>query len=165
MEFDKNLLEELAEAAHEILCNSLRAERYKYGPETRQDEKIHSSLRPYAELPEDEKEQNRNNVRDIPNKLASVGYAIVPARSEDAPVEFLDSEVEKLAEMEHERWMQEKLDAGWKYAKTTDKAKKLHQCLVSWDELPQDEKDRDRVLVIGIPRILAKAGYTMVKLG
>jgi len=164
MELDKALLERLAEAAHEVFSGDLKAKGHKYGSVTRKSKKAHSALKPYVELPEDEKEQNRNNVRDIPNKLASVGYALLPARSGEAPGEFSEDEVGKLAEAEHERWMQQKLDAGWKHAKKTNKAKKLHKDIVSWHDLPQDEREKDRVLVRGIPKILEKAGYTMVKL-
>lgn len=163
MGLDKDLLEKLAEAAHEIFCDSLRQEGYKYGPETRQDEKIHSSLGPYAELPEDEKEQNRNNVRDIPNKLASIGYAIIPARSNEAPGEFLDIEVEKLAEMEHERWMQEKLDAGWKPGPTRDLENKTSPALVAWSELPEEEREKDRSSVRGLPAFLARARFQIYR--
>jgi hypothetical protein len=162
--FDKNLLEKLAEAAHEVFCDDLRAKRYKYGPLTLEDKKEHNSLKPYAELPENEKESNRNNVKDIPNKLAIVGYAMVATRGSEASNKFQNDEVEKLAIIEHERWMKEKLDAGWQYAKMTDKAKKLNKFLISWDKLPEDEKEKDRVLVKGIPIILAKAGYIMVKI-
>lgn len=165
MELDKELLETLAEATHEVFCDDLRAKGYKYGPITRESKKVHSSLKPYAELTEDEKEQNRNNVKDIPNKLASVGYALLPARSDETPSGFSDDEIEKLAGMEHERWMQQKLDTGWRYAKKTNKLKKLHKELVAWHGLPHKEQEKDHSLVRGIPKILAKAGYTMVKLG
>ena len=71
--------------------------------------------------------------------------------------------MEFLAEAEHERWMQSKLDDGWTYAPKTDKAKKLHNCLVAWKDLPEDEKEKDRDPMRGIPVILAKAGYAIVK--
>ena len=164
MEPDKNLLEKLAEAAHEVFCDHLRTEGYSYGPETREDEKIHSSLKPYRKLPENEKEQNRNNVRDIPNKLASIGYAMIPARGKEPTGEFSNDEVTISARMEHERWMEEKLDVGWKYAKETNKPKRQHKLLVPWENLPPEEQEKDYILVRGIPQILAKAGYTMVKL-
>ena len=164
MEPDVKLMEKLAEAAHEVFCDHLRAEGYRYGPETREDEKIHSSLKPYRKLPENEKEQNRSNVRDIPNKLSSIGYTMIPARGKELTSELNDEEVALLARMEHERWMQEKLDAGWKYAKETDKPKRQHKLLVPWENLPPDEQEKDYIMVRGIPQILAKAGYTMVKL-
>jgi hypothetical protein len=163
MELDKEIIEDLAKAAHEVFCAELKARGYRYGSVTSDARKEHSSLKPYAELPDDEKEQNRNNVRDIPNKLTVIGYTLVPARGNAVAHGFTKDEIEKLAEMEHERWMRDKLNAGWKYAKTTNKTKKLHQCIVDWDKLPDYEKDKDRILVNGIPKILARAGYTMTK--
>ena len=162
---DKNLVEKLAEAAHKIFYEDLIVKGYKYGSVTQESKKENGLLKPYTILSEDEKESNRKNVRDIPNKLATVGYSMVAARGSETPGKFQNDDIEKLAIMEHERWMQEKLDTGWQYAKMTDKAKKLHQCLVSWDKLPEDEKEKDRVLVRGIPDILAKAGYIMVRIG
>lgn len=164
IELDKDTIEKLAKACHEIFYDSLKTKHHKYGPFTDTKKKVHSSLRPYESLPENEKEQNRANVRDIPNKLAIAGYIFIPARGIERPTEFTDVEVEKLAEIEHERYVKEKLDAGWKYAVKTNNARKLHKDLVDWDKLPETEKEKDRVLVKGIPQILAKAGYMMVKL-
>ena len=48
--------------------------------------------------------------------------------------------------------------------KLTRWQKKLNKFLIPWDKLPEDEKEKDRVLVKGIPTILAKAGYIMVKI-
>lgn len=164
MEPDENLLEKLAEAAHEVFCDHLRAEGYRYGSENREDEKIHSSLKPYRKIPENEKEQNRNNVRDIPNKLASISYSMIPARGKELTSEFSDEEITLLAKMEHGRWMQDKLDTGWNYAKETEKSKRQHELLVPWENLPLEEQEKDYIMVRGIPQILVKAGYTMVKL-
>lgn len=179
------LPEELAEAAHEVFCQKLRSEGYTYGPQTDDKKKTHSSLLPYAKLPEDEKQQNRSNVQDIPNKLARAGYRMIPARSNEAPVSFPPSVVEQLAEMEHERWVKTKVDAGWRWAPETEKDKKLHKDLLPWrrlsdeertrlyppaevaalgvEELPDEEKEKDRELMRAIPQILAKAGYTIVR--
>jgi len=163
MNIDEIIVEQLAKAAHEIFCESLTAKGYIYGLQTDDSRKAHSSLIPYDMLPEDEKEQNRSSVRDIPQKMGAIGYNIVPAFEDQTIFSLSDKEIEKLAEMEHERWIQAKLDAGWKYAPVTDKSIKLHQWIVPWSQLPGKEKDKDRVLVKSIPKILAKAGYVMVK--
>ena len=119
---DINLLEKLAEAAHEIFYEDLIVKGHKYGQFTQESKKEHGLLKPYAKLSEEEKESNRNNVRDIPNKLASVGYEIVKNNNKDTPDKFTIYEIKKLAKMEHDRWMQEKLNDGWQYAKKTDRA-------------------------------------------
>jgi hypothetical protein len=163
VELEGQMLECLAEAAHLVFSEGLKARGFHYGPKTDEILKTHNALLPFAELTEDLKEQNRLNVRDIPIKLAVAGYIMIPARSNEPPFNFPGEPLERLAQEEHVRWMQTKLDDGWTYAPETDKAKKLHQCLVSWNELPEEEKDKDRDLVRGIPNILARAGYAIVK--
>ena len=165
LELEGDLLERLAEAAHSVFCEGLRSEGYQLGPVTDEKKKIHSSLRPFSELPEDEQEQNRQNVRDIAEKLALSGYVMRPARSNEPPFEFPGMESELLAEREHERWLRDKLAAGWQYAAKTDKPRKLHQAILPWEKLPESEKEKDRRMVRGIPMILARAGYAVEKVG
>jgi len=185
IELQDELLETLAEAAHHVFIKELRDNGYKPGPKTDDRLKTHNALKPYAELPEDEKEQNRGNVRDISNKLERAGYVMIPARSNEPPFDFPGADLESLAAMEHERWMKAKIEAGWRWAAESDKASQLHKDLVPWrkltpeeraqlssvesaaigsDELPDSEKEKDRILVRGIPKILAQAGYTVVKI-
>ena len=165
IELEGDLLEKLAIAAHEVFCDGLKKKGYRYGPQTDSKQKIHSSLLPYEKLPEDEKEQNRLNVRDIANKLSHTKYLMRPARSHERPFNFPEDDLDTLSRMEHERWMNDKLNAGWQYAAKTDKMKKLHKALVPWEKLPKKEKDKDREMVRGIPRILARAGYAVEKTG
>jgi hypothetical protein len=164
VELDRDTVEKLAEACHAIFYDSLKAKNYRYGPVINRKKREHSSFLPYASLPENEKEQNRANVRDIPNKLSTAGYVFIPARGNESPADFTSEEIEKLAELEHERYLKQKYADGWKYGARTNKPKKLHSALVDWDKLPEHEREKDRVLVKGIPQILARAGYMMVKL-
>lgn len=159
----EDFLEGLTKAAHGVFCDSLRAEGYVYGPVTSEENKTHSSLLPYAELPNSEKEANRSFVRDIPNKLDTVGYALVPATGEAGSREFSKDEIDLLAQMEHQRWMREKLAQGWRYGETTDRENKVHSLLVPWDSLPPEEKKENCLLIQNIPGILARAGYTMIQ--
>lgn len=153
IELSGQVLEDLAEAAHQI---------YREGLESRGEESYAASLE-YQDLPENFKEQNRQNIRDIPGKLALAGYAMIPARSNEPPFNFPGDALEFLAEREHERWMQVKLVDGWRFGKETDRERKLNQCLVLWSELPENERDKDRDMVRSIPRMLARGGYAVVK--
>jgi hypothetical protein len=155
------LIEKLAEAVHNLFCEEMKAKGYKWGPVTDDEKKLHSALVLYADLPEDEKEQNRSNARDIKNKLVSLGYEIVPMGNHQASVGFKKEEIDKLSFDEHKRWLKQKIDSGWKYAPETDKANKLHKDMVPWEQLSEADKDKDRVLVKGIPKILRKAGYAI----
>jgi hypothetical protein len=80
-------------------------------------------------------------------------------------MEDLDREtLERLAEAAHKVWMEGKIRDGWKYGSITDKEKKIHSCLVPYDQLSEADKESDRDIVRGIPKILAAAGYRMLKI-
>lgn len=79
-------------------------------------------------------------------------------------MEDLDKDtLERLAEAAHKVWMEGKLRDGWKYGPVTDKDKKIHNCLLPYDRLGESDKESDRDFVRGIPKILALAGYKIVK--
>ena len=80
------------------------------------------------------------------------------------PMENLDqATLERLAEASHIVWMEGKIRDGWKYGPVTDKEKKIHNCLLPYSQLSELDKESDRDLVRGIPKILAVAGYKMVR--
>jgi hypothetical protein len=153
LELSGKILDDLSAVAHEIYCEGLK----------NRAESTYAATVAYEELPENFKEQNRQNVRDIPVKLACAGYAMIPARSNEPPFNFPGDALEFLAEKEHERWMQVKQQDGWKFGPVTDKDKKLNQCLVPWTDLPEEEKEKDRDMVRGIPKMLARGGYAVIK--
>ncbi|MGA7075125.1 MAG: RyR domain-containing protein [Halobacteriota archaeon] len=164
VELKGQILDKLARATHAIFCKRLRSLGYKYGDKTDEVLKTHPALVEYDALLPTLQRENELNVRDIPVKLATAGYVMIPARSNEPPFNFPGDVLEQLSEAEHERWMRSKLDAGWSYAPETDYAKKVNQCLLPWEKMPEEEKEKDRELVRGIPEILKEAGYTVVKL-
>ena len=163
IEMEGELLEKLAEAVHEIYCEGLIKRGYKYGPVTDEKKKIFSVLVPYGQLPQDHKEMNRGNVRDIATKLASVGYVMRPARSDQKPFNFPGPDIEELARMEHVRFVSQKQAQGWTHAAQRDDAKKTSPAIIDWKNLTEVEKEKDRAMVRGIPAILARAGYAIEK--
>jgi hypothetical protein len=139
-------LERLARAAHEVYCDALRGR----GEQT-------ASLRPWEELDEGVRESNRANVQDIPAKLARIGAVLVTARGDERAFAFSAEEVEVLARAEHERWVlrQERLVA--------DGAADRPELQRPWDELAEQEREKDRDLVRGIPAILAHSGHAVLR--
>ena len=165
VDLEGELLEKMAEVNHNMFCQKLTDQGFQYGNINDETKKTHSSLCPYEMLPEHEKEQNRGVVRDMPKKLALIGYTMVPDRSGEQQVAFrlADNELDYLAELEHERWMQVKWEDGWEYAEQTDKSMKKSKLLVPWSELPNEEKEKDRDIIRAIPIMVAKAGYMVMK--
>jgi hypothetical protein len=49
------------------------------------------------------------------------------------------------ARAQHDSWMADKLRDGWKYGPVKDPAKKEHPCLVSYGDLPEEQRRKDRL--------------------
>jgi len=71
--------------------------------------------------------------------------------------------LEQLAEAAPIVWMEGKLRDGWEYGELTDKKKKIHSCLVPYDQLSDADKQSDRDIVRRIQEILSAAGYKIIK--
>ncbi|MCB2210388.1 ATPase [bacterium] len=158
LKLEGDLLEKLAQANHRVYQRRMTNEAAQ-DP----DNSAHLS---WDALPDDEKDQNRDSVRHIPDKLSEIGFIMIPSRSNQPIFKFPDNDadLEKLAQLEHRRWVRAKEDAGWVYGPETDKAKKIHASMKPWDDLTDKDKDTDIEFVKAIPEILAEAGYTMVKI-
>jgi hypothetical protein len=90
------------------------------------------ALVPWEELPEGLRQANRAQADNIPIKQR----ALALSRSDDM--------IEALAIAEHRRWMAEKIVAGWRHAAIRDDARRLHPSIRPYDELSEDEKQKDR---------------------
>ena len=47
------------------------------------------------------------------------------------------------ASAQHDAWSKDKIDNGWKYGEVKDAELKTHPCLVSFDELPVFQQQKD----------------------
>jgi hypothetical protein len=115
-------------------------------------------------LPETLKSSNRDQARHIGGKLAAVGCTIVPMTDRNVvPAVFSRAELERLAVMEHDRWWREREADHWTFAPEKDVERKQSPYLVPFDELPDEIKEYDRNAVRGIPTVVARAGFAVVR--
>ena len=115
----------------------------------------------WEDLSEDLRAANVAQARDIPEKLDRIGCTIGPAAGNGAHA-FTDAEIERLARYEHDRWSQQRRQAGWTYGPVRDDAARQHDCLVSWDRLSEAEREKDRDVVRRIAGLLAEAGLQVI---
>lgn len=66
---------------------------------------------------------------------------------------------EQLAENAHNLWARNRFCEGWKYSSNRDDARKLHPCLVSYAELPESEKQYDRLSALETLKSIFALGY------
>ena len=57
------------------------------------------------------------------------------------------------ASAQHDAWVADKVQAGWKFGSAKDPAKKEHPCIVPYDELPGEQRAKD-ALFVGIVNAL-----------
>jgi hypothetical protein len=103
-------------------------------------------------------------VDDIWKKLQKIHCAIAVVTDVNGPLfEFMPDEVEMLARHEHDRWMKDKQALGWKYGTEINERKRTHNCLVPWEYLPDQQKEKDRDAIRSLPGILLKVRLKIVR--
>lgn len=124
------------------------------------------ALRPWAELDERFRAQNRDQARDNILKLHSLGLKVVAAGllSVDA-VRLGEADIERLGIAEHDRWSHQKREQGYRFGPELilDGADLRHPSLLPWDELPASEKEKDVAPIRQIPAVLAAAGLAITR--
>ena len=114
------------------------------------------SAAPWEQLEESLRDSNRSHAADIATKLAHAGFVVIP--DDGAPPDpFTDAEVERLGELEHQRWVDTRLAAGWTPG-PRDPVARTSPYLVPWTDLDEDVRDVDRQFVAALPDLLADAG-------
>lgn len=124
----------------------------------------------YNTLSETIKKDNEAAAMRIPWVLSLVGLYLKEKEGEpssdhlEAIRRIIEEYLEVLAQEEHELWVRYKLKNGWRYpedGKTNDDLK-LHNCFIPYDQLRENDKNKDRNSVRSYPEIVDRAGYTLV---
>ena len=150
-------------SARELLAKAIH-EKYLKDQERNKSTSDHS-MQKWNMLSENLKESNRRQADHIPGKLRRVGCGFAPVVEREPVIfEFTPQEVEILAEMEHERWVSERLLDGWVYGEKRDVERKISPYLVPWISLTDEVKEWDRDTIWGLPKFLAKAKFEIYRL-
>jgi len=160
--FINSRISEMDEKLREIIAREIH-EQYR---DTRMKKPEYSepSLEKWKNLQENLKESNRHQADQILEKLNLIKCAVREIRDREiALMKFSKNEIEIMAELEHARWVVERLSDGWKLAVEKNVDKKLSPYLVSWRLLPENIKDYDRETVQKIPEYLAKVGLEVYR--
>jgi TrkA-N domain/RyR domain len=138
---------------HEMLARDLH-ESYRKGSE------FASTSQTWEQLPEALKDANRQQAGRIHQLLKAAGYRISPLQNWDADQRTITkTEIEKMARLEHDLWRQAKEADGWIYDTQRDENKRTHPDLVSWNDLPEGEREKNLAVACHLPALLARIGF------
>jgi hypothetical protein len=150
--------EQFARDIHQAYVK-MRLEEAQQKPDGGASAQNDPALLPWDDLPEDFRESNRQQADHIFIKLRAVGCEAAPASDlRPAVSEFSPAEMELLAEMEHRRWVAERLLAGWTYGPKKVVERRENPNLVPWAKLTEEIKNYDRITVGKISALLESVG-------
>ncbi len=144
--------EQLARQAHEAYCAGERPKVLDARKE----------LEAWDTLDTTFKQSNLSQVDFFDTALRWAGLNARPACGPNTPkFKPTDTQVEIMAEMEHGRWVVDRLQDGWTWGKERDNTTKTRPQLVPWNALPEAEKEKDRQAVRNNIEKLQEAGYAI----
>ncbi|CAJ60516.1 hypothetical protein; putative Ryanodine receptor domain [Frankia alni ACN14a] len=149
--FDVGCVERMAQAIHRRYLDHELGKRHEAGSRP--------GLRPWAELAEPLREANRAQAAQYAAIAQARDWSIVSAAADGDPFTFTDAEIEELARDEHVRWRRHKERQGYSYGPLRSDAgpDKRHPSMVDWEELTEEDRDRDRDVIRNMPAVLAHA--------
>lgn len=145
------LLDQVARAIHD---------RYRAGQEGILPD-ADGSMRDWSCLDDSLKASNRHQAADILPKLRAIGCEVVASGEDSEPFGFSLEEVERLAEREHLRWVNDRLANGWTPGPVRDVARRRTPYLVPYADLPETVRELDRDTVRAIPSLLRGVGLSI----
>jgi hypothetical protein len=101
-------------------------------------------------------------VFDAENRRKQIMNQYVPQPLDTSHVKLpapLRALLEKLAENTHEVWAAQRIQDGWTLGSQRDDAAKKHPCLVPYDQLPESEKEYDRLTAGEALKAVLSLGY------
>ena len=91
-------------------------------------------------------------------------YTPAPINTDDVQLDesILDL-CELIAKNTHDVWSVGRINEGWNYGEARNDEKKLHPCLVPYEELAESEKEYDRNTALEALKLIVKLGYKIEK--
>jgi RyR domain/PAS fold len=154
-----------AAGTHEMVARAIHEEYRDQQKKAGTIPESNPSMLPWDQLPHRLKDSNLRQAGEIWKMLHMINCTIGLSISGREPLfVFSDAETEFLAEKEHERWVEERLKKGWVYGKDRDDLRKIHGCIIPWEQLSETQRQKDKNAMSALPAILAKVYLNIIRL-
>jgi len=94
-------------------------------------EVCHEANRAYCQATGDDSQPSWADAPDWQRESAIKGVLFKESKPDSGPADS------------HDSWLMEKQNQGWVYGEIKDAVKKTHPCMVSYDELPIEQRAKD----------------------
>ena len=123
----------------------------KYPPRPEDANDRRSSRRPWDQLAQFKREDNRNSADFFDTRLGAIGLRVAgPEECRSLPNEaFVDpasisaAEREIMSRLEHRRWVVMRLLSGWTHGSKKDEVARTHPSICPWADLSEEERKKD----------------------
>jgi hypothetical protein len=127
-----------------------------------------NSMKPWKKLPESLKKSNRKQIAFIERVLNKVDLGMRPSKKPeffdlDQNFEARRTYIDVMAELEHARFVVERLNEGWVAGTVKDIGQKVSPYLGPWEEIPEDIKKYDVDAVENFQELLNELGFEIYK--
>ena len=120
------------------------------------------ALQAWDDLPENLRDANRASADHAPLLFAAGGLRLVFDKAAES-YSLSSEDLELLARVEHRRWVADRINRGWRYGKTRDDKLMLHPSIVPYEDLSENEREKDRNAVRTLLDVLTQQGLTLVR--
>jgi len=139
----ENVTDALARSIHEIYLAS---------------QKEVAAFMRWENLDEIMKDANRWSADHLSTKLRTIGFDGQDLSIFDK-IKNDETFIEKLSEMEHRRWMAERFMDGWRFGDKRNNKKKIHNLLVPYNQLSDQEKSKDTDMINNMKKLVTSSGW------
>ena len=148
--------QEGAKSIHDNYLNQVKA--HKESLTDLKDWKEKEAHKNWDLLPEYLRDKNRDQADHIPIKTKIILQSLSTINRKEDFINNNQGLIEKMAELEHRRWMASSVVAGFRYDENRDELiKRTHPDIINYDRLNEDTKNYDRNVVESlVNKLIAK---------
>ncbi len=112
----------------------------------------HETIRTYCQIVEDDRNMNHESTGRLPDWEEAPDWMV---KSAIDGVQRVRRFPETKANENHENWLAHKRREGWVHGDVKDEGKKVHPCIMPYNELPNSQKRKDSLFIGVVKACLA----------
>lgn len=155
---------------HDFACKlrlELTAKRGDVTEEQLERIKQEPDMQPWDQLSEEYKESYRIRLRMLAEEMERMdfplGIRLETKGLNDTVHALYGTTLDMMAKLDHEVWLQNMMETGWKYGTVEDKTIRISPVIRHYDQLTREEQERVQLRVLEVPKCLQHVGLELYR--